>query len=407
MAAGGRGLSPWEACAMIRILFLITEFDRGGAERALHDIVRRIDRSRFAPQVAALGERGYYSERYRELGVPVHHLALGSARRVGALGTALAFPRGVVRLARILRRERIEVLQSFLFHANLAGRLAGTLAGTPVVLGGVRTAEPRHWHTLMDGLTFGLTDGEVCVSQAVRLFQASRAGLPAGGLPVIPNGIDPAAYPVAAAPFGLGGAQSLAARARARTDLGLPADSPVLCYVGRLSAAKALPDLLAAFASVAGAKRDALLVIAGDGPLAPMVRATVRRAGSGGRVRLTGWLDDPRPLYAAADCLVLSSRVEGMPGVVLEAMASGLPVVSTDAAGCCEVVVDGRTGFVVPRGDADALALRMLTVMDGPARAAEMGRRGRDRAFGPFHIERTVRSYEELYEALLKGKGRL
>jgi len=388
-----------------RILFLITKFGRGGAERALYELVSRIDGVRFAPQVAALGGEEYYSARYRALGLPVHHLGLASARGAGPVGASLGLARGVPRLARLLRRERIQVLQTFLFHANMAGRFAAALARTPVSLGAVRTAEPRRWHTLLDGVTFGLTDGEVCVSEAVRRFQASRAGLDERRLPVIPNGVDPAAFPVAAAPFGRGGGQSLAARARARAQLGLPPEAPVFCFVGRLAPAKSLPDLIDAFSRLAGADDKALLVIAGDGPLAAQVRSMVRRLNLSGRVRLTGWLDDPRRLYTASDCFVLASRVEGMPGVVLEAMASGLPVVSTDAPGCAETVVEGQSGFLVPRGDWAALAMRMTMLIHEPDRAAEMGRRGRARAFDVFNVERAVRAYEALYEGLLRRTG--
>jgi len=389
---------------MVRVLFLITEFDRGGAERALYDIVSRLDRERFAPQVACLGGPGYYTERYSALGIPVHHLGLRAPRGLRLAPFALACAGAVLRLSRLLVRERIRVLQTFLFHANLLGRAAALLARTPVVLGGVRTAEPRHSHTLLDGLTFWLVSGEVCVSEAVRRFQAGRAGLPPGKLFVIPNGVCEADFPVPAAPFGLGAEQSLALRGRARAELGLPPAAPVFAFAGRLCEAKAIPDLLRAFLRVARHDLEAVLAIAGDGPLAPEVRRRIARPDLEGRVVLTGWLDDPRALYAAADCLVLSSKTEGMPGAVLEAMASGLPVVATDAPGCEELVLDGQTGFLVGRGRPRELAARMRDVLEDPPRAARMGLAGRARALGAFSLPRLVRRYEALYERLLRTR---
>ena len=387
---------------MIRILFLITEFDRGGAEKALYDIVGEFDRRRFAPQVACLAGPGYYTDRYRELGVRVHHLGLRLAPGVDAAAFPIAVAGAALRLRRLLRTEHIEVLQTFLFHANAVGRLAGALAGTPVVLGAVRTAEPRHTHTLVDGLTFWLTDGEVCVSEHVRQFQARRAGLPAGRLFVVPQGVDAADYPGPAAPFGIGPPQAVEQRRQARLSLGLPPDRPAFAFVGRLCEAKALPDLLSAFAAVVRADRAPFLAIGGDGPLAGMVRSMISRMALGDSVRLLGWLDDPRTLYAAADCLVLSSTVEGMPRVVLEAMAAGLPVISTDAPGCNELVVNGQTGHLVGRGRPDELADRMRALLADPDRAARMGLAGRACALTSFGLQDMARRYEGLYERLLE-----
>ena len=388
---------------MIRVFFLITDFDRGGAERALYEIVRRLRRSLFTPQVACLGGPGYYTEQYRRLNIPVRHLGLRAPRGAEAARFPLALARTVFRLARLLRGERVEVLQTFLFHANMVGRLAGALARTPVVLGAVRTAEPRHSHTLLDGLTFSLGTGEVCVSEAVRGFQAQRADVPPGRLFVIPNGVDPADFAVPSAPFERGTEEGLARRRRARADLGLPQADPVFAFVGRLCEAKALPDLLSAFSVVAARQERAVLVIAGDGPLAPQVRTLAHRRGLEGRVRLTGWLDDPGVLYSAADCFVLSSRTEGMPGVVLEAMAAALPVVSTDAAGCRELIADEGMGLLVGRGDVGALASAMLNMLEEPDRAAHMGQQARRRALSHFNLDHMVRRYEALYGKLLSA----
>ena len=391
---------------MIRILFLITEFDRGGAEKALYDLVRQLDTGRFAPQVACLGGPGYYTEKYREIGIATHHLGLKVPQGAGAAAFPIAVVHAALRMGRLLRTEHIQVLQSFLFHANAVGRLAGRLAGTSVVLGAVRTAEPRHTHTLADGLTFWLTDGEVCVSEHVRRFQARRAGLPAGRLFVVPQGVEPADYPVPAAPFGIGSPQAVAQRRQARQALALPPERPVFAFVGRLCEAKALPDLLGAFWGLVRVDPAPLLAIAGDGPLAALVRSTIRQGPLRENALLLGWLDDPRTLYAAADCLVLSSVVEGMPRVVLEAMAAGLPVISTDAPGCDELVLHEETGFLVRRANRDELAARMREMLTDPQRAASMGLAGRGRAFSSFGLREMARRYEALYEQLLARRGR-
>jgi len=386
---------------MIRALFLITELDRGGAERALYDLVRRLDHCRIAPQVVSLGPPGYYSERLAALGVEVHHLGLSIPRGWWRWTFPFALAGAILRLAKLLKRERVQVLQSFLFHANLVGRIAGALARTPVVLGGVRTAEPRHIHTLLDGLTFPLVRGEVCVSEAVRRFQARRAGLPLRRLFVIPNGVEPSEFSPPAAPFGIGSPDSVAMRRAARQKFGLPPQKRVLAFVGRFCEAKALPDLLAAHSRVLRQEGDAMLVLAGDGPLAPALRRKVQGLKLKERVLMPGWLEEPGRLYAAADCFVLASQTEGMPGALLEAMAWGLPAVTTDAPGCEELVVDGRTGFVAPRGRPQELASLIGRVLANPERSAAMGRAARRRALERFSLRAVVRRYEALYERLL------
>lgn len=174
------------------------------------------------------------------------------------------------------------------------------------------------------------------------------AGVRAERVHVIGGRRDPAAFPLV----------DDARRARARDGFGLSDADRVVAYVGALSGEK---DPLAA---VAALPEDAILLVAGAGPLADDVAAAARAGGVADRVRLLGPLDDVRPVYAAADVVVLPSRTEGQPGVAIEACLSGVPVVATDVGGTSSVVVDGSNGLLVPPGDSGALRAALHAALD-------------------------------------------
>jgi glycosyltransferase involved in cell wall biosynthesis len=139
----------------------------------------------------------------------------------------------------------------------------------------------------------------------------------------------------------------------------------------------------------------------GDGPRRQAIQEQVRRSLAPDRVRFWPGQPDIRPLFHQACLLVLSSRYEALPNVVLEAMAAGLPVVATRVGGLPELVVPGRTGWLVPPGDAPALAAAMGQLIENPGARQAMGRAGRERALRKFSLETMTRLYEEVLDRLL------
>jgi glycosyltransferase involved in cell wall biosynthesis len=178
-------------------------------------------------------------------------------------------------------------------------------------------------------------------------------------------------------------------------------DGPLVAAAGRLVGHKAFDVLLRALADV----EDASLVLAGDGPERAALERLAHELGLGGRTHFVGWCDDARPLLAAADVVALSSTSEGFPLVALEAMALGKPVVTTDAGSVSEAVSDGETGFVVPIGDAKALASGLRRLIEDPQLAHKFGTRGRDRAEALFTAERMAASFEALYAEIDPGRS--
>lgn len=375
LATGPR--RPWPD-RPIPITLAITDLDVGGAERALVALATGLDRRRWHPSVACLGSDGALAGPLRAAGIETVCLGVSRRRPLHAIR----------RLTGAFHRFRPELVQSFLFHANVAGRLAAPMAGRPWVVGGLRVAEhQRRWHLALDRLTTRLSAGEVCVSEGVLRFARDRGGIDPGRLTVIPNGVDPR-------PFDDAGPADRAA-------LGVPPDATLALFVGRLDVQKGVPILLRAAAEVAKADPRWHLALVGDGPGRDSVTRAVASPGLRGRVHWLGRRDDVPALLKAADLLVLPSLWEGMPNVVLEAMAARRAVVATAVEGTEDLVVPGVTGWLVPPTDPQALAAALVEAASDRDRLGRFGEAGRARVEAHFTPGRVVDAYERLWAGLL------
>jgi len=369
---------PWPA-RPVRVTLAITDLDVGGAERALVALATGLDRRRWLPSVVAMGGEGTLAGPLRAAGIGVDCLDVNPGRP----------DRAVRALAGSFRRSRPELVQSFLFHANIAARLAAPMAGRPWVVGGLRVAERRRrWHLALDRLTGRLATGSACVSEGVRRFSVESGRLDPARLVVIPNGVD-------VSPFDR-------AEAVDRGSIGIPPGAVLALYVGRLDPQKGLPVLLEAAAIVAASRPDWHLALAGDGPDR---RALQDRAdglpGLSGRVHWLGRRDDVPALLKGADLLVLPSLWEGMPNVVLEAMAARRAVVATAVEGTEDLVIPGQTGWLVPPGEVAPLASALLEAAADSSRRIRFGEAGRARVEARFTPGRVVEAYERLWAGVL------
>lgn len=363
------------------VLHLVTGLAVGGAEWSLARLVGRLDPARFRAQVACLHHAtGPVFDALREGGIPVTDLRI--ERR--------SDPRYLVQLYRFLRRQRPDILHTWMFHANVPGRIAGRLARVPVIVSSERTmGQESMTRYRLNRLTQRLVDRHVCVSQAVAEFVTREVGVLPERVVVIPNGIDPERH------------AALPDRAEARKRLGLPEQRLLVGTVASLRAVKRVDLLLDAVARVPTAE----VCIVGGGRERAALERRAERLGIAHRAHFAGEQRDPRPWLAAFDVFALASDWEGMPNAVLEAMAAGLPVVATRVGGVPELVVPGETGLLVDRGDPAALAnaIEQLS-LDAPLRR-RLGAQGRARAFDRFPFARTVEQTEALYAALLDRRS--
>ena len=305
---------------------------------------------------------------------------------------AWQFPGLVRRLQSLLKTQSPQVLQSFLFHANIVGRIAARRAGVKVVLSGIRVAERHsHWHLWVDRLTQGRVDRYVCVSRSVADFTAKRGGISRKKIVVIPNGIDLDAYP--------------AARPADLSLLGVPGGRKIVTFVGRLEPQKGVRWLVETAPAWLAELPDCDLLIVGDAPAGSTMRSELegicQAKGIGGRVHFAGWRADVPEILAASTLLVLPSAWEGMPNVVLEAMASRLPVVATEVEGVAELLGVGTQ--TIPIGDATALGTRIIEFVRDTELAATTGRANREKAERDHGLSAMVAAYENLWETLAAG----
>ena len=338
-----------------------------------------------------------------ESGVPTLKIAeLG--RRISPLDDA----RALARLARTIFRESPDVVHTHTAKAGTLGRLAA------LAFNATRGRRRRcvvvhtfHGHVLegyfgpvanrlVRGAERALaraTDRIVTISPAQREEIVGRFGVGrARTSVVVPLGLD-------LQPFFEGGAPSL------RRDLGIDDGAIVFGYVGRLVPIKDLPTLVLAFARLLETTPDAYLLMAGDGPVRPLLARMIAERGLGERVRLLGWREDLASVAATFDVCVIASRNEGTPVAVIEAMAAGRPVVATRVGGVPDIVEDGETGILVPPGDVDALAGAMARLARDPAERSRMGGQGRRRV-ARYDYERLVDDIDRLYrEALAEKRG--
>lgn len=343
------------------------------------ELVTRLPRERWEPHVFCLGGRAELADALEQAGVPV--TCLGASRLL-QIATVLT------RLSLHLRRLDPALLQTFLFHANIVGRLAGQLAGVQRIVSGIRVAEKRSRVPLwIDRWTNWMVDQNVSVSRAVTEFSSQHAGIKPSKVTTIPNGVDVERF-ADAVPADL-------------AEFGIPPTSQTIVAVGRLDHQKA-PNVLLETAERLIPTHDSLHVLfVGHGPLEGTLRRWVDRRQLGNRIHFTGWRPDVAAIMKSAYCLVLASLWEGMPNVVLEAMAAGLPVVASRVEGTRELVKPGETGLLVAPGSAAELENALTRILQEPTLAMSMANAAQELVTTRFTYNSVVTGYENLYAKLL------
>jgi glycosyltransferase involved in cell wall biosynthesis len=368
------------------VVFVVNALTHGGAEIQVSRLARGLAGRGWKAAVVSMIPPEALVPELEAAGVAVHCLGMQPG---------VPNPLAIVRLRRILNDSRPQIVHSHIAHANILSRVTRMITSVPVlVCTAHNTNEGGRMLMLAYRYTDWLADVTTNVSVAgVRRQVEMRSARP-DRVQFMPNGLDLEQFrpdPV----------QREAAR------LGLGAgDRFVWLAVGRIEEAKDYPNLLRAVAAVAKRRPDALLLIAGQGKLEGEVRALAGELGLAERVRFLGVRRDVASLMNAADGYVMSSRWEGMPLVLQEAAAVGLPVVATDVGGNAEVVCHGESGHLVPANDPPALAAAMLEVMGlSPARRHEMGQQGRSHVESRFGMQQVLDRWEALYRGLLDKKG--
>lgn len=374
-----------------KIVFLVTDTQRGGAETQIQRIASTLSH-RGDQELHIIALLSPDNDHHLFSKIPeVHFHSLNMSRGQGR-------PKDLIRAVRLLREIQPDVLASFCFHANLLGAIAGRLARVPVIISsirGERFGSPLREQIERSLDRLRLRDVVTTNSDLVAKSLIKRKITSPKRTIVIPNGIRLQDYFRESAPSSL------------REELSLSEDQFLWLAVGNLRSAKDYPNLLAAFEQLQADIQNARLIIAGAFDQDEVVDELRRHPlVLRGVVQLLGPRSDIPELLEIADAFVLSSAHEGLPNAVMEALATATPVVCTDVGGVRELVEPGISGFVVPpqepRTLSEAMAEMVLLSLE---ERRSMGENGKAYIEATFGLDRVVTQWDELFSALLTAKA--
>lgn len=363
---------PDPAAPPMSVLQVITPSRFAGAERMVVLTARALQRHGHRVAVAAKPLRALELALERE-GITAHSMLIGG--KLNLLAPLL--------LARLARKLGVDLIHTHLSTASVWGSVAGRLCGVPVVA----TA-----HALNHRTCFRAAHLVIACSDAVR-EHFIRQGHPPGRIWTVRNAID-------TAPF-----ERMPPPSVARARLGLPVEGYFVGVVAHLTARKGHAVLLEALGALSGRWPHLHAVFAGDGPLRETLRRDACGRGIGDRAHFLGHCEDVRMVYSACDVIALPSvGREGLPLVLLEAGAAGVPSVASRVAGTPEVIVDGETGFLTTPGDVPALADAIDRLLRNPVLRLRMGKKARGWVHREFSLDRFTWSLEAVYRRVLSGE---
>lgn len=362
-----------------RILQIIPTLDRSGAEKQLTLLACGLHAQGYDIHVCALTRGGPLADDLKQAGVPL--AVIGKSFKID--------PAAYWKLRKHIRALRPAIVNTWLFAANSYGRAAAKSAGVPYLIADERCVDPwKSWHELaIDRYLSKRSQRIVANSSGVRDFYVSH-GLPADLFTIIPNGVAVAPPP----------SESREAILR---ELGLPAGAKLIGAIGRLWPQKRMKDLIWAADLLKTIRDDTHLLIIGDGPQRAHLEKFRDQSEISDRVHFLGHRADAARLLSHFDVLWLASEYEGMPNVVMEAMAAAVPVVATDIPGARDLIVPDVTGVLVPVGDRAAFAKHANQLLENPDATRRMGEAGRERVRTEFSIEQMISRRRALYDEYL------
>lgn len=380
----------------MNLLILVTQLERAGAQKVAFMLARQAHTLGHQVTLAFLYDKeGWLAEAQAREPFPIVDFG---CRHVGGskLGDVGRTARGVWRLWRQMRRERVNVLFTMTPFSNWLGSTAGLMAGVPVRVASQRNSLPDYSPLLLkfDGAVANsrLVSAMTAPSQKTVDFCIDTQGIRTEKLHLILNGVqlpDTHIKPIEALQL--------------REMLGIEPEQKVVLTIGRYHPQKGHRYLIEAATQLN--RSDVVFLCVGDGALRDQLAQQIESVGMTDGIRLLGVRDDVPQLLAISDLFVLPSLYEGMSNALLEAMAARVPVLVTDVDGTRELVTHKETGFVVPAGDASALANALKTMLDDPQKGERMAEAGYEHVARHFSAETTLNQHLDLFQTLLDKHG--
>ncbi len=361
---------------MAKILHLTSTLAAAGAETMMISIITNDTTNTHI--VCSVYPGGMYREQLEAKNIRTTSLGMTSP---------LFIPLALIRFFFTVIRERPNIIHSYLFLDNLFARIIGKILGKKVICSKRDSDREKPWFVgIINRLTAWLADKTV-TNFTDGIGELRRDGVREEKIAYIPNGkrvIDYAAL----------------SREEARKDLKIPNDVVVITFTGRLVWYKGQEYLLRAFAKVRERHPNVYLLLAGDGRKRNEYRLLAHTLGLGERVQFLGTRSDIARILAATDIFASPSLRDGMPGVIMEAMAAGLPVVATDADGSKDLIKHEKNGILVPVRNSGMIAEKIIELIENKGKRMELGERAKETIKNEFTVERMIARYAELYKSL-------
>jgi glycosyltransferase involved in cell wall biosynthesis len=367
-------------------MFVITSMPVGGAETLLVEIIRRMDRQRFLPELCCLKELGPLGEVLAKEGVPVHTGLIDPNNKYDY--------RVLFRLRRLMKKQRIDAVVTVGTGGDKMfwGRLAARLAGVPVIASALHsTGLPDHVERLNRLLT-PITDAFVAVAEPHGEYLTKNEGCPADRVCVIPNGVDIDHFsPMKIDPL-------------FRPELRLPPTGPVIGIVAALRPEKCHERFLKVAQIVKKSVPEASFLVVGDGPRRPELEKIATDLDLCDSVRFVGTRNDIPQMLAILDVFLLTSKMEANPVSIMEAMAMERPVVAFDVGSIHQTVLDRETGILVPPGNVQQMADEVIDLIRHPETAARLGQAARKHIVENWSVDAMVHGYEQMIQEIYRSK---
>lgn len=366
---------------MIRICYIIGQLSKGGAERQLYELVRGLDKTRFLPVVISLRQGDYWAEELRKMNVRVIEIRRKKSREF----------RRLLRLTRLIKELKPDIVHTYLFAANTYGRIAAFIAKVPVVIASERNLpeigrDKSRLTLYIDRMLAPFSDGIICNSLKAKDTLINNYSFEPRKIFTVCNGIS---------------MDYLASLSEQRVR---NAGGKIIGTVGRLVPQKNHKLFLDVAKMVLDSQpaADLKFLIVGDGPLRGALENYAHDNGIGDKVEFAGERHDIPRMLKKMDIFLMTSLFEGMSNAIMEAMSAGLPVVASDVGGNRELITDSHTGFLCPSESASAFCDKVIHLLRNENEAELMGVNGKQRIICNFGSKMMVKETEGIYSALIK-----
>jgi len=366
----------------IRVLHVIRSFEIGGAEKLVLKLIReQLNSGDVVPFVATVLDKGPLKEEAQKVGVECHVIGLEGVKYISPM----------LRFAGIVRRVKPDIVHThnLLAHVNSAP-VAKFFHKAVVHTKHGRAITSISWAPFIRRWLYNLSDRIVVVSKETGIAFREKTGVHEQKITVVYNGVDTSVFE---------GYRKDEARKR----FGIPESTVVFGTVSRLDRVKDHMTIANAFADVLSKRKDCLLMIVGDGPERENIERKAHELGISKYVRMVGFTDEVYLYLSAMDLFLQPSREEGLSMTILEAMASGVPVVATPVGGTPEMIEDGITGRLIEVANSHALSSAMIEFIDGPEKFSQMAQRAQEKVKKSFTLTAMAEGYERVYKEVLSG----